>query len=170
MAVPKDKQALLDAIVTAYRKLADELAGIPVERARETTMEGHVRDTQMSVADLVAYLIGWHLLVLKWHDASKRGIPVDLPETGYKWNELGRLAQTFYADHASQDYPTLLRQFTDVHGRIVALVEDETHASLYGASWYGKHTLGRMIQLNTSSPCANARARLRKWKRCNGIA
>ncbi|MFQ1064874.1 ClbS/DfsB family four-helix bundle protein [Bordetella trematum] len=28
---------------------------------------------------------------------------------------------------------------------------------------------GRMIQFNTSSPYANARVRLRKWKKANGI-
>lgn len=52
----------------------------------------------------------------------------------------------------------------------MALVEGETYATLYGAPWYEKYTLGRMIQFNTSSPYANARARLRKWKKDQGIA
>ncbi|MGJ7546046.1 ClbS/DfsB family four-helix bundle protein [Variovorax sp. LT1R16] len=170
MAVPNDKQALLDAIRTTYRKLAADLGSVPAERAREATLEGHAQGTQMSVADLVAYLIGWNLLVLKWCDAKARGLPVDLPDTGYKWNELGRLAQKFYADHAGTDYRDLLRQLAQVHDRIVARVEHETEASLYGAPWYEKYTQGRMIQFNTSSPYANARARLRKWKKANGIA
>ena len=46
----------------------------------------------------------------------------------------------------------------------------ETDASLYGEAWYGKYPLGRMIQLNTSSPYANARARLRKWKKASGLS
>ncbi|RMH88615.1 DfsB family protein [Lysobacter pythonis] len=169
MAVPQNRRELLDAITSTYRKLAGELAGIPAGHARQATMEGHARGTSMSVADLVAYLIGWNLLVLKWCDAKARGLPVDFPETGYRWNELGRLARKFYADHAGQDYPALLRQFADVHARILALVESETDASLYGAPWYEKYPQGRMIQLNTSSPYANARARLRKWKKANGI-
>lgn len=170
MAVPQNKKDLLDAICTTYRKLAVDLASVPPERAREATLEGHAHGTQMSVADLVAYLIGWNLLVLKWCDGKTKGLPVDFPETGYKWNELGRLAQKFYSDHAGVAYVDLLRQFADVHARIVALVERETDPSLYGMPWYEKYTEGRMIQFNTSSPYANARGRLRKWMKANGIA
>lgn len=35
----------------------------------------------------------------------------------------------------------------------------------FDRAWYQKWTMGRMIQLNTSSPYDNARKRLRKWKR-----
>ncbi|MBO9680449.1 MAG: ClbS/DfsB family four-helix bundle protein [Acidovorax sp.] len=170
MAVPQNKQELLEAICTTYQKLMSDLASVPPERSREATLEGHAQGTQMSVADLAAYLIGWNLLVLKWCDGKSRGVPVDFPETGYKWNELGRLAQKFYADRAEADYADLLRQLADVHARIVALVEGETDASLYGVPWYEKYTQGRMIQFNTSSPYANARGRLRKWKKANRIA
>lgn len=170
MAVPENKPELLAAIRSTYQKLAADLASVPADRVREATLEGHARGTLMSVADLVAYLIGWNLLVLKWCQAKEKGASVDFPETGYKWNELGRLAQKFYADHADQDYPALLRQFADVHIRIVALVEQETDASLYGGPWYEKYTQGRMIQFNTSSPYANARTRLRRWMKANGIA
>jgi hypothetical protein len=170
MAVPQNKQELLDAIRATYQKLAEDLASVSPERAREATLEGHAQGTQMSVSDLVAYLIGWNLLVLKWCDGKARGLAVDFPETGYKWNELGRLAQKFYADHAGLAYANLLRQFADVHARIVALVEGEADTALYGAPWYEKYTQGRMIQFNTSSPYANARGRLRKWKKASGIA
>ena len=170
MAVPQNRQQLLDAICTTYRKLALDLAIVPPERARDATMDGHAQGTQMSVSDLVAYLIGWNLLVLKWCEGRASGIAVDFPETGYKWNELGRLAQKFYADHDGVAYAELLDRFAQVHARIVALVERETDDTLYGAAWYKTYTMGRMIQFNTSSPYANARGRLRKWKRDNGMA
>lgn len=170
MSVPQNKQQLLQAIRTTYQKLTVDLCSVPPDRAREATLEGHALGTCMSTADLVAYLIGWNLLVLKWCDGKARGLPVDFPETGFKWNELGRLAQKFYADHAKIAYVDLLEQFSQVNAQIVALVERETDASLYGTPWYEKYTLGRMIQFNTSSPYANARARLRKWKKHQGIA
>ena len=61
-------------------------------------------------------------------------------------------------------------QFAAVQARIVAWVAQASDAALYGSPWYEKYTQGRMIQLNTSSPYANARGRLRKWKRANGLA
>ncbi|AKU21694.1 ClbS/DfsB family four-helix bundle protein [Massilia sp. NR 4-1] len=163
MSIPQTRQQLLDAIDSSYQKLASDLVRIPPERAQEKTMEGHAQGSQMSVADLVSYLIGWNELVLKWCERKSQGKPVDFPETGYKWNELGRLARKFYADYSTLDYPALLQQFADVKARITTLVEGETDASLYGESWYEKYPKGRMIQFNTSSPYANARARLRKW-------
>jgi hypothetical protein len=165
VAVPQNKRELLDAIGRGYQKLADDLSRVPPESARDATLAGHAKGTWMSVSDLVAYLIGWHLLVLKWCDAKAHGRPVDFPETGYKWNELGRLAQKFYADHRDISYVDLLRQLADVHSRIVAHVEQETDAALYGTPWYGKYSQGRMIQLNTASPYSNARGRLRAWKK-----
>lgn len=170
MAVPQTKAELLDAIRSNYQKLVADLSSVPLERTQAATLAGHAKNTQMSVANLVAYLIGWNLLVLKWCDAKARGQAVDFPETGYKWNQLGQLAQKFYADYAATDYPALLQQFAKVHARILALVEHETEASLYGAPWYENYTLGRMIQFNTASPYANARVRLRKWIKANSIS
>ncbi|HRL21839.1 MAG TPA: ClbS/DfsB family four-helix bundle protein [Alcaligenes sp.] len=170
MAVPQNKQELLDAIRSTYGKLAADLVGVPPDASRQPTLEGHRQGTQISVADLLAYLIGWNKLVLKWCDGKATGAAVDFPETGFTWNDLGELAQKFYADHAGLAYGDLLQQLADVHARIVALVERESDASLYGAPWYKTYTLGRMIQLNTSSPYANARGRLRKWKKSQGLA
>lgn len=119
----------------------------------------------MSVHDLVAYLIGWDELVLKWHERRSVGEVVDFPETGFKWNQLGELAQKFYADYADLSWPELLVRFEDAKDRIIALVEGYDNDQLYGAPWYEKYTMGRMIQFNTSSPYANARARLRAWQK-----
>jgi len=170
MGVPQNKQELLEAIQTTHARLWADLCTIPDARAHEASMEGHAKDTWMSPADLVAYLVGWSLLVLKWCDCKSKGEPVDFPETGYQWNELGLLARKFYTDHAHQDYRVLLQQFAQVHARIVALVEACSDAQLYGAPWYGTCPLGRMIQFNTASPNANARVRIRKWKKQHQLA
>ncbi|MCG8400066.1 MAG: ClbS/DfsB family four-helix bundle protein, partial [Firmicutes bacterium] len=44
-------------------------------------------------------------------------------------------------------------------------IEKKDNIQLYGTPWYEKWTMGRMIQLNTSSPYKNARNRIRKWKK-----
>ncbi len=169
MAVPQNKHDLLVTICSNYEKLAADLATVPATRAREKDLEGHAKGTQMSVADLVAYLIGWNELVLKWSQGKAKGLPVDFPETGFKWNELGRLAQKFYADFANVSYSDLLNRLEEAQARIVALVEQSTDDALYGAPWYKKYSQGRMIQFNTASPYANARIRLRKWKKIHSI-
>lgn len=163
MAVPTSKAELLAAITTTFNRLVDDLAEVPPDRARETTMNGHVAGTTMSPADLVAYLIGWNELVLKWLNRDDRNESVDYPEVGFKWNQLGLLAQKFYADHSALEWHELLTRLTEAKARLTATITARSEEELYGATWYGKWTKGRMIQFNTSSPYANARTRLRAW-------
>lgn len=165
MAVPRTKTELLDAIETSFAKLIVELETFPPERVLEGSFEGHVAGTAMSLHNLVAYLVGWNELVLKWHRRLAEGLETDFPETGYRWNELGALAQKFYADYADLPYPDLVERLRVAKSNLVALIESRSDAELYGAPWYGKWTMGRMIQFNSSSPYANARGRIRKWKK-----
>lgn len=163
MAVPRDKDELLEAINTNFDKLLIDLRDVPLSVVDERSLEGHAKGTQMSVANLAAYLVGWNELVLKWLDWEMAGELVDFPETGFKWNEQGRLAQKFYRDYEGVAYPQLIERLAGAKTRIVSVIEAHSNDDLYGRAWYEKCTVGRMIRFNTSSPYANARGRLRRW-------
>lgn len=163
MAVPQNKDELLAAIALEFGKLLKALDDVPPDRVQVRTMDGHAKGTLMSPCDLVAYLIGWNELVLKWLERDAAGEPIDFPETGFKWNELGKLAQKFYRDYADIAYPALVARLDAAREGIVVAIGQRDDAALYGCPWYEKWTMGRMIQFNTSSPYANARGRLRKW-------
>lgn len=165
MAVPNSKTELLAAIAKTYEKLAEELTLVSPDRAREMSMDGHARGTLMSPSDLVAYLVGWNELVLKWLERDDTGRAIDFPETGYKWNQLGLLAQKFYADRSDRGWPELLAQLESAKSRLITTIAARSDDELYGAPWYNQWTKGRMIQFNTSSPYANARNRLRSWRK-----
>ena len=163
MGVPTSKTELLDAISKTFGNLMSDLERVPPELARTASMEGHAAGMMISPADLVAYLLGWNELVLRWLERDDRGEVVEFPETGFKWNQLGLLAQKFYADYQHLDWQNLLIRLAAVNHRLVETISSRTHDELYGSPWYGKWTKGRMIQFNTSSPYANARSRIRKW-------
>lgn len=165
MAVPQNKAELRHAIETQFDKLCEQLHAIPLEKVHTSGMAGHAKDTQMSPANLVAYLLGWNELVLKWLTRDATGQTIDFPDSGFKWNELGKLAQKFYRDHEGFAWPQLLERLADAKARIVTCIEARDETSLYGRSWYGKWTMGRMIQFNTASPYANACGRLRAWRK-----
>lgn len=165
MAIPTNKEELRQAIEINYNKLKKELSSIPQELTRVQELEGHAKGTKMSINNLLAYLIGWGALVLKWNQKKDNSESVDFPETGYKWNELGRLAQKFYEDYQVDDFTTL-KQSLDIHvNQILSLIATKSNQELYEINWYENWTLGRMIQFNTSSPYANATGRIRKWKK-----
>ena len=163
MAVPQNKQELISAINLNIEKLLKELNSIPADLAEEKTMDGHVKGTQMSVCNLVAYLLGWNRLVLKWLEKDAARQVIDFPESGFKWNELGKLAQKFYSDYEGLEFSSLLKKLTDAKKKIVQIIENKNNHELYEQAWHAQWSMGRMIQFNTSSPYSNARIRLRKW-------
>ncbi|KTA89790.1 hypothetical protein VO71_19335 [Aeromonas salmonicida subsp. smithia] len=132
MGIPQDKAELLLVIDTNFGKLLKALQAVPENRVQELAMEGHSKGTSMSVANLVAYLIGWNELVIKWIERDAAGLPVDFPETGFKWNELGRLAQKFYRDYEGLAYPALLARLMAARARIVELIVTRSDDELYG--------------------------------------
>lgn len=164
MPIPKSREELLEAIETNFERLVKDLGAVPAQEANEATLEGHAKGTMMSVHNLVSYLLGWNILVLKWIEKDAKGERIDFPETGFKWNQLGALAQKFYTDFDTVPFDQLLKDLEVAKQKIVDFISDQTDEHLYGASWHRKYTMGRMIQFNTSSPYANARTRLRKWK------
>lgn len=168
MAIPGSKQELLDAINSSYAKLTQELARVPPSLARVPVLEGQVQGTRMSVCDLLAYLLGWNTLVLHWHAQLRDGKRIEeiaFPAEGFTWNALGKLAQRFYADYAELSMDDLQQRLEVAKNQLLALIDAHDDAQLYGQPWYTHYTMGRMIQFNTVSPYANARARLRSWLR-----
>lgn len=165
MAVSSTKTELLDAVRTTFRRLRQDLDRVPVDEARHRDMPGHAAGTSISPADLVAYLVGWNRQVLLWHGRREEGLPDEFPASGFSWNQLGDLAQHYYAEHASDPWDDLRAQLDDAHRSILELIELHSDEELYGAAWYRTWTMGRMISLNTASPYTNARTRIRTWLR-----
>lgn len=165
MAVPTNKEELQKAITENFSKLSNELSTIPYEMTSAQELDGHSKNTLMSINNLLSYLIGWGELVLKWNIKKDNNEVVDFPETGYKWNELGKLAQKFYKDYQDDDFIVLQEKLDKTVHEILAVIKNKSNKELYEVSWYEKWTLGRMIQFNTASPYSNARGRIRKWKK-----
>ena len=163
MTIPKSKVELLSAINLRFSKLEDALDAVPANVANSQSMDGHAKNTQMSVNNLVSYLIGWNELVLKWLAQDDEGKEVQFPEVGYQWNELGMLAQKFYQDYRENSFEVNRQKLIAVKDALVAEVMKRSDVELYGAAWHGKYTKGRMIQFNSASPYKNAHDRIRKW-------
>src|SRR5690606_3536738 len=114
MDIPKNKNELLQASAMAYERLKIELLTIPPELTAAAELEGHVKGSVISVNNLLSYLIGWGELVIKWYTKKEAGEAVEFPDTGYRWNELGRLAQKFYKDYEGHGFHALTDRLEQV--------------------------------------------------------
>jgi len=168
-SVPTNKVELQQAIKLAFDKILDDYSNISPDISRNKGVVGNIKNTEISVSDTIAYLIGWGKLVLKWYEKKSKGLAVNFPETGYKWNELGKLAQSFHLEYREWNYEMLLEEFKKTIAHILALIESLNDQKLYGEPWYEKYTLGKMIQFNTSSPMLNMRKKVRKFKKMSNI-
>ncbi|OOV85996.1 ClbS/DfsB family four-helix bundle protein [Oceanospirillum linum] len=164
-SIPKNKDELELAISSIFPKLMADYRSIPESKARKLGVEGNVKGTVISVSDTVAYLIGWGKLVLKWHHLRSQNQPVEFPETGYKWNQLGSLAESFYEEYRDWRYGDLLIELESTVNEILLLISSSSDHELYGVAWHEQWTFGRMIQFNTSSPMKNMRTKVRRFNR-----
>ncbi|QUM84687.1 ClbS/DfsB family four-helix bundle protein [Moritella sp. 28] len=164
-SVPKNKDELELAINSIVPKLMADYRSIPESNTRKIGVEGNIKGTTISVSDTVAYLIGWGKLVLKWHHLKSQNQHVDFPETGYKWNQLGLLAECFHKEYHDWKYDDLLVELESTVSDILLLISNLSNHELYGVAWYERWTLGRMIQFNTSSPMKNMRTKVRRFNR-----
>uniref|UniRef100_A6VYB4 ClbS/DfsB family four-helix bundle protein n=1 Tax=Marinomonas sp. (strain MWYL1) TaxID=400668 RepID=A6VYB4_MARMS len=169
-SVPQSKDELLSAINSIFPKLMDDYRIVPESLSRKCELEGNIKGTQISVCDTVAYLVGWGKLVLKWHSLKSQGLPVDFPDTGYKWNQLGLLAASFHAEYSDWKYEDLLTELDSTINELISLISSLSNEELYETTWYEKWTLGRMIQFNTSSPMKNMRTKVRRFNKSNGLS
>lgn len=164
MPLPANKRELLNSFDAAFSKLFDELASVPFEQERVPGIEGG-----LSPCDLVAYQIGWGRLLLAWDRLEAQGRPVEMPAHGFKWNQLGPLARSFYQEFGDHTLAQLLSRFAALADEIRGFIEASSEGLLFGVGerrWAGaKWPLAKWIQVNTVAPYGSARTKLRKWKK-----
>jgi len=169
MAIPTNKDELINAIHESYQKLQQDIINIPEDSIHTSGIVWTRKNTTITLHNMISYLIWWWQLVLKWESIKSSWVEPIFPESWYKWNELWRLAQKFYSDYETLLYTELLELFNDTYKDIIICIEKYDNTSLYQEWWYEKWSLWRMIQLNTSSPYKNARTKIRRWKKENNI-
>lgn len=111
--LPTNQRELLSSLQAAYAKLAEEAAQVPPELERDPGIEGGI-----SPCDLIAYQIGWGRLLLSWDSTEAQGGIAQMPAPGFKWNQLGLLARSFYQEQQGQTLKQLLATFAALVGHI----------------------------------------------------
>ncbi len=164
------KASLSKEIQTEYNKLAAILAQIPTEYRKVKLLEG--TGGQISVADLVAYQIGWGSLLISWYDKGIKGEMPDMPGEGFtQWDYVG-LARHFYVKYRYSSWSEAAKKFYTVVQRILDIVEKEYAAGNLdkkgvwawctlssGKEW----PLNKWVRVNTASPYRKAAATIRKF-------
>ena len=127
---------------------------------------------KVSIADIIAYQIGWGSLLIGWYEAGTQGKMPEMPGEGFAtWDYVG-LAQHFYSKYHHDGADKQLHKLHAIVERILAITEQEhetgnlnktgvwpwcTLAS--GKQW----PLSKWITINTVSPYKRAASLIRKF-------
>lgn len=121
---------------------------------------------------MIAYQLGWMDALLGFERDEQAGVEVVTPASGYKWNQLGDLYESFYERWSSHTPEQLTGSFHALTDQICAWVESLSESELYepGQRRWASSTpsawpLWKWIHINTVAPFTTFRTKIRKWKR-----
>ena len=123
---------------------------------------------------MIAYQLGWMQLILSWENQERQDDTVITPAPNYKWNNLGGLYKSFYAQHEACTLAELSAMFADTVQEILRLIDDYTDIELFhpgGRKWASSTPanwpIWKWIHINTVAPFKTFQTKIRKWKKLN---
>ena len=169
MRTYENKEELKTEIRKTFEKYISEFDNIP-----EALKDIRVDEVDRTPAENLAYNVGWTMLVLKWEEDERNGLPVKTPSDEFKWNQLGGLYQWFtdtYAPLSLTELKNMLNEnVTALYAMIDSMSEDELFQP-HMRKWADDATktavweVYKFIHVNTVAPFGTFRTKIRKWKK-----
>jgi hypothetical protein len=120
-----------------------------------------------SVKDILAHLVEWQQMNIRWYEAGLRGETPELPAPGVSWREIPRLNAMIYRKHRRRSLRSILDDYRTSHQQIVAMVtplQDRDLVTPGRFAWTGPSwTLSDYVRANTAAHYLWARTRIRRW-------
>lgn len=160
------KEELITEIKQRYQKYITEFDDIPEELKNK-----RIEEVDKTPSENLSYQLGWVNLLLSWEEKESAGVEVHTPAEGYKWNDLGKLYQSFYETYGTG---TLAEQIQQLNKKVIELcawIETLSDEELFEpeqrkwATTKAKWPLYKWIHINSVAPFTNFRAKIRKWKK-----
>ncbi|MDU2242229.1 MAG: ClbS/DfsB family four-helix bundle protein, partial [Paenibacillus sp.] len=131
-----------------------------------------VEEVDRTPQEMIAYQLGWINLIRSWDRDELEGKEVVTPATGYKWNQLGGLYQSFYDQYQDQSLSELRALFIAAVEELTPWLEGFSDGELFtpggrrwAASTPSNWPIWKWVHINTVAPFKSFRSKIRKWKK-----
>ena len=150
-------------ILRVYEHLIKLVADIPSSCRDRKIFEG--TGGKVSIADLIAYQIGWGRCLIRWYEAGIKGEEPQMPGEGFSKWEYVAMARYFYQQYCYDSSEKQMAEFHQVVSRIIEIVLIEERAGNLDIAgiwpWCTlpsgkKWPLSKWVQVNTISPYKRA--------------
>ncbi|HHV63996.1 MAG TPA: ClbS/DfsB family four-helix bundle protein [Peptococcaceae bacterium] len=165
----KSKKDLIAEIEKTANLFINEFLDVK-EDDKDKLIEGVDR----SPAQMISYQLGWLDLIMGWDKAEAEGKQVVTPCEGYKWNNLGRLYQSFYDRFSSYSLTELQDLFKEKIIIFIQWLNGFTEEDVFtaGSRKWASSTpsnwpVWKLVHINTVAPFKSFRSKIRKWKKLN---
>lgn len=125
----------------------------------------------VSIADLIAYQIGWGKCLISWYESGIKGETPQMPGEGFSSWDYVAIARHFYQKYHYDASNQQMQVFDNVTSQIIEIVKTEHQTNQLdqlgvwpwctlssGKQW----PLSKWIRINTSSPFKRAALLIRK--------
>ena len=154
------KKQLLEDIETEGKALEQLLSGLSPEQMIQPGIVG-----EWSVKDVLAHLLEWQCMVLKWHAAGLQGKVIPIPAEGLNWAQIPLLNQRIYETYRDTPLADIQKEFKSLHKQTLSTIQSLSDKELFTRgryAWTKNNTLGTYFVSCTSSHYNWARTNIKR--------
>lgn len=163
----KDRDELISEILKRSKLFIQEFDSI-----NETDKDILLDEIDKTPFQMISYQLGWMNLILYWEHQEQKGYNVITPTSDYKWNNLGSLYKSFYAEYSTYNLKELCNIFVETVDKMIKLINSYTDTELFeqdkrkwASSTPSNWPIWKWIHINTVAPFKTFRTKIRKWKK-----
>ncbi len=163
------KSILGQEIQLAYEQLVRCAAAVSDSQRMIRSIEGTSR--KISLAELIAYQIGWGSSLINWYEAGIKKRSPEMPGHGFSTWDYAAIAQHFYIAYCYNSRHEQMEMFNRIVCQILKIIDTEDQKGqldqlgvwdwctlLSGKKW----PLSKWIKVNTVSPYKRAKLQIKK--------
>jgi len=154
------KQQLMDDAQTERAKLETLLATLTPEQMTHPNIVG-----EWSAKDVLAHLIEWEQMVIKWYETGAKGKVPAVPSEEFNWGQLPQLNHAIYLKHHDRSLEDIQKEFKASYKKIMKVIDSIPEKELFTRgqySWTKNNLLAAYFNSATSSHYRWARTEIRK--------
>ena len=154
------KQQLIEDAQTERAALEKLLATLTPEQMTQSAAAD-----DWSAKDVLAHLIEWEAMVMKWYEAGAKGKVPAVPSEEYNWGQLPKLNHAIYLKHRDRSLADIQKEFKSSHKKIMKTIESIPEKELFTRGqypWTKNNLLAAYFNSATAAHYRWARGEIRK--------
>jgi hypothetical protein len=160
MAKATTKQQLIEDAQTERAALEKLLVTLTPEQMTQPNVVG-----EWSAKDVLAHLIEWEGMVMKWYEAGVKGKVPAVPSEEYNWGKLPQLNHAIYLKHRDRSLADIQKEFNSSYKKIMKMIEAIPEKELFTRgqyTWTKNNLLAAYFNSATAAHYRWAKTEIRK--------